>query len=132
LADIKQVNRRQTHGREIANQSLAKVGAAVLRSQNGFGSAEGSRMSHREIAITATTSILAAALLGASAAPAEEARVIVTVPDPSKETTITIKPFAAEMSKKAAAPAELAQPINSCHLTVSRGGPSVDSDCSFD
>lgn len=79
---------------------------------------------------TVGKSMLVAALLTASAARADDGRVLVTV-DPSKETTITIKPFAAALSTKAVAPAHVDKRIASCSASVSHqqnGGYDVDCD----
>lgn len=81
---------------------------------------------------TVGKSMLVAALLAASAARADDGRVPVPVTvDPSKETTITIKPFAAALSTKAVAPAHVDKRIASCSASVSHqqnGGYDVDCD----
>ena len=86
-------------------------------------------MSYQTAATAVGTGVLVGVLLSANVARADEQRVIVTVPDPSKETTITIKPFAAELSKKVAPPADLARPLISCIVTLTLNS---DTDCSPD
>jgi hypothetical protein len=105
-----------------AHVSLALLGWEIKMSHGAVGAAVGTGL------------ILAGLIATSNPTRAEEAHVLVNV-DPSKQTTITIKPFAAELAKKAITPAPAYlknKPLTSCTASVTYNNGAVDADCSID